>query len=152
PERRGWARPRPRLRRERPPCDRVPGRVLRPRRDEGDPPDGRRAREDRAMRLANAAAVLALALGLAGASGCGGGPCGRAPNQLTGSIGELYDIKVDNVRARKVDDTHVTFEFLHGNDIVAKIVADVRAFTKGTSIPLVNGDVYRLTSPSTDFP
>lgn len=93
------------------------------------------------------AALLASVL-----SACGGGPCGRDPNKLQGSIGELYDIQVDSVKARKPDPNHLVLQFMHHNDIVTKVVADVHAFMKGVKIPLSSGDVVRVTSPETAFP
>lgn len=94
----------------------------------------------------------ALAAVAALGAGCGGGPCGLAVNQLEGSIGEQFDIEVDRVRVRKVDTESVAVEFLHGNDFVTKIIADVRAYAKGAEIPLSNGAVKRITSPETMFP
>lgn len=95
--------------------------------------------------------AAALALSLA-ATGCETGPCGEDPNTLQGSIGELYDIEVDNVRTRLQDENTVLIEYFHGDDIVTKVVADVREFKKGAAIPLTDGTVFRVTSPPTDFP
>jgi hypothetical protein len=94
-------------------------------------------------------AIGALSFALAS---CGGGPCGLPANELRGSMGELYDIEVDKVRVRKVDEETVAVEYKHGNDIVAKVIADVRAFAKGVQIPLSGGDVRRITSPETSYP
>ncbi len=94
-----------------------------------------------------------LALGAAlVSSGCGGGPCGLAINALSGSVSEQFDIEVDSVRVRKVDAEAIAIEYRHGNDIVTKIIADVRTYAKGVEIPLSNGDVKRITSPDTMFP
>lgn len=94
--------------------------------------------------LAAAAAPLA--------AGCESGPCGEDPNVLQGSIGELYDIESDHVRTRQLDEETVVIEYFHGEDIVAKVVGDVRSFKKGSAIPLTDGSVARFTSPPTDFP
>ncbi|MBI2376231.1 MAG: hypothetical protein HYV07_19715 [Deltaproteobacteria bacterium] len=83
---------------------------------------------------------------------CEQGPCGKTPNELAGSVSSTYDIQVDSVRAKKVDESSITVEFLHGNDVVAKVVVDTTSYAKGAAIPLVDGDVYRITSPATDFP
>ncbi len=89
----------------------------------------------------------------AGASGCGGGPCGLAENVLDGSIGETgLDISVDKVRVRRVDTERVAVEFKKGTQIQAKIVVDVRAFAKGVEIPLSDGQVTRITSPDSQYP
>lgn len=102
----------------------------------------------RGLLVLAAAAALALVL-----PACDEGPCGQSPNTLEGSIGELYDIDTDHVVARKLpDEATVVIEYYHGEDIVSKVVADVRDFKKGASIPLVDGTVYRVTSPPTDFP
>ena len=85
---------------------------------------------------------------------CDSGPCPVEPNTLEGSISEIVEISpVDTVGARlsNSDDT-VTIDFKKGNDSVAKVVADVATFAVGASIPLVDGDVYRVTSPVSDFP
>ncbi len=95
--------------------------------------------------------VAGLAL-LALGSGCDAGPCGETPNELGGSVFELYDIRVDDVRARKLDDDVVTIEYFHGENVVAKVVANVKGFKKGAAFPLRDGSVYRITSPPTDFP
>ncbi len=89
----------------------------------------------------------------AGASGCGGGPCGLAENVLDGSIGETgLDVSVDKVRVRRVDTDLVAIEFKKGTQIHAKIVVDVRAFAKGVEIPLSDGQVTRITSPDSQYP
>lgn len=93
--------------------------------------------------------VAALVCGLAG---CDSGPCGEEPNQLRGSVDELYDIDVDRVRARRAGGENVTIEYFHGENVVAKVVADVHAFRQGAAFPLRDGAVYRVTSPPTDFP
>jgi hypothetical protein len=105
--------------------------------------------------LFSTVAAGSIALGAIGASGCGAGPCGAIPtNSLTGSVGEpgLFDIQVDSVSAREPDPHTLVLEFMHGRDIVTKVVADVSTFMKGAEIPLVSGDVYRITNPETDFP
>lgn len=102
------------------------------------------------MRALAVGAVL-LAATLA-SSGCGGGPCGLAVNRLSGSVSEQFDIEVDNVRVRKVDTEAIAVEYFHGNDIVTKVIVDVRTYAKGVEIPLSNGDVKRITSPDTMFP
>lgn len=87
--------------------------------------------------------------------GCESGPCGLDPNTLDGSIGELYDIQVDTVGSRlSMSDDSLTIDFKHGNDSVAKVVADniTASFERGVSIPLTDGSVYRVTSPTTQFP
>lgn len=99
------------------------------------------------LRIALAAAGL-----LAFASGCDSGPCGEEPNVLGGSVSELYDIQADGVRARRIDDEMVTIEYFHGENVVAKVVANVRGFRKGAAFPLRDGSVYRVTSPETQFP
>jgi len=78
--------------------------------------------------------------------------CPAAENQLTGSIGEVLDIHVDGVRVRRIDVNSVAVEFRHGNDIVAKVTADVSAFVVGVEIPLGDGSVRRITSPDTAYP
>jgi hypothetical protein len=99
------------------------------------------------------ALCLLVGLGLALLSGCGGGPCGLPLNKLRGSVDELYDVEVDSVRARLASDGEtMTVDYKHGNDSVAKVVAGVKGFSKGASIPLVDGDVFRVTSPDTQFP
>ncbi len=96
--------------------------------------------------------VLAAAAVCAFAAACDSGPCGEEPNQLGGSVSELYDVKVDDVRARRIDDDVVTVEFFHGENVVAKVVANVRGFRKGAAFPLRDGSIYRVTSPETQFP
>ncbi|MBI4822061.1 MAG: hypothetical protein HY791_37735 [Deltaproteobacteria bacterium] len=103
----------------------------------------------RVIQLIGRLALIAL---VAAGVACEKGPCGKTPNELAGSVSSTYDIVVDSVRAKRVDQTAVTIEFAHGNDIVAKIVVDTSSYAKGAAIPLVDGDVYRVTSPSTDFP
>lgn len=97
--------------------------------------------------------VSALAAASA-ATGCGGGNCVASENQLEGSVGELFDIQVDNVCVRKLPppEESVSVEFYHGNDTVAKVLADVRAFEPGVTIPLSDGAVRRITSPDTNYP
>ncbi|HWV37229.1 MAG TPA: hypothetical protein VN033_02015 [Vulgatibacter sp.] len=96
--------------------------------------------------LLAAAAICALA------TACDSGPCGEAPNELGGSVSELYDIEVDDVRARRIDDEVVTVEYFHGENVVTKVVANVRGFRKGAAFPLRDGSIYRVTSPETQFP
>lgn len=96
--------------------------------------------------------VLAAAAICAIATACDSGPCGEEPNQLGGSVSELYDIEVDDVRARRIDDDVVTIEYFHGENVVAKVVANVRGFRKGAAFPLRDGSIYRVTSPETQFP
>lgn len=86
------------------------------------------------------------------ATGCDSGPCGETPNELGGSVSELYDVEVDDVRARRIDDDMVTVEYFHGENVVAKVVANVRGFRKGAAFPLRDGSIYRVTSPETQFP
>lgn len=93
-------------------------------------------------------AVVTVLLG----SGCDPGPCGEEANKLGGSVEELYDIEVSDVRARLLDEEVVTIEYFHREDIVAKVVANVRGFKKGAAFPLRDGSIYRVTSPPTDFP
>ncbi|AKU92112.1 hypothetical protein [Vulgatibacter incomptus] len=89
---------------------------------------------------------------LAFAAGCDSGPCGEDANRLAGSVSELYDLRVDDVRARRIEADVVTIEYFHGENIVAKVVAGVRGFRVGAAFPLRDGSVYRVTSPPTDFP
>ena len=90
---------------------------------------------------------------IASSVGCGGGPCGAPTNELRGSVSETYDIEVDNVSARlSASQMTATIDFKHGNDSVAKVVALVDNFERGARIPLTNGDVFRVTSPDTQFP
>ena len=96
--------------------------------------------------------ILAAAASLAFAAACDSGPCGEEPNELGGSVSELYDIQVDDVRARRIDDDVVTVEYFHGENVVAKVVANVRGFRKGAAFPLRDGSIYRVTSPETQFP
>ena len=96
--------------------------------------------------------LLVLALASSALAACDSGPCGEEPNQLRGSVDELYDIEVDRVRARRAGEDTVTIEYLHGENVVAKVVADVRSFREGAAFPLRDGSVYRVTSPPTDFP
>jgi len=86
------------------------------------------------------------------AAGCDSGPCGEEPNQLGGSVSELYDIKSDGVRARMIDQDVVTVEYFHGENIVTKVVANVKGFKVGAAFPLRDGSIYRVTSPPTEFP
>lgn len=96
--------------------------------------------------------IAGLALAALLISGCDAGPCSLAENELRGSIGELYDLTTDAVRVRQVDPDTVAVEFKHGNEIHAKILAEVRSFAKGAAIPLTDGDVQRITSPATSYP
>lgn len=95
--------------------------------------------------------LLAAALGSTGA-GCGGGVCNGSYNELGGSIVELYDISVDKVEARwNAEDDTVTVDFKRGTDSHAKVVANaVSAARIGDGIPLLSGDVYRVTSKEGD--
>ena len=89
----------------------------------------------------------------AASAGCGGGPCGAPTNELRGSVSETYDIEVDTVSARlSTSQMITTIDFWHGNDSVAKVVALVDNFERSARIPLTNGDVFRVTSPDTQFP
>lgn len=105
------------------------------------------------MRLRTSFMGLTLALGLGWAtSGCGGGVCSGPVNELEGSMKELYDITVDKVEARwNPDDDTVTVDFKRGTDSHAKVVANtVSAARIGDGIPLISGDVYRVTSKEGD--
>lgn len=86
------------------------------------------------------------------AGGCDPGPCGEEPNQLGGSVSELYDIEVSDVRARMIEPEVVTVEYFNGENVVTKVVANVRGFKKGATFPLRDGSIYRVTSPPTEFP
>jgi hypothetical protein len=101
--------------------------------------------------VSNFRLVFGLSIGLA-ASACGSGVCNGTTNELDGSMKELYDITVDKVEARwNADDDTVTIDFKRGSDSHAKVVANsVSAARIGDGIPLITGDVYRVTSKEGD--
>jgi hypothetical protein len=97
--------------------------------------------------------ALALVFGAATlSSGCGAADCNADRNKLAGSISELLDIEADTTQAQQTDTNTIRMRWYHSTDIVAEVIVDVRAFTKGVKIPLVNGDISRITSPETNFP
>lgn len=102
-------------------------------------------------RINGAGLALVLALG-SSSVGCGGGVCSGSYNELEGSIKELYDLSVDKVEARwNAEDDTVTVDFKRGTDSHAKVVANaVSAARIGDGIPLLSGDVYRVTSKEGD--
>lgn len=105
------------------------------------------------MRVVDSKRRLALGALLAlGLAGCGSGVCNGPTNELEGSMKELYDISVDKVEARwNPDDDTVTVDFKRGTDSHAKVVANsVSAARIGDGIPLISGDVYRVTSKEGD--
>ena len=97
-----------------------------------------------------------LAAAVAGSTliaACSTSPCNTTPNELEGSVGQRYDIAVDTVQVRLgTTKETVTIDYRHGTDSVAKVVANVAGFETGAKIPLTDGDVYRVTSPETQFP
>ena len=86
--------------------------------------------------------------------------CPEPPNYLDGSIGEVFDLKFDEVRIRKYSATkELQIEYLKngdaGKDVVAQITITTPegGFPKDTEIKLdqVNGKVHRV-APGDDFP
>lgn len=104
--------------------------------------------------LGSALGALCIVASASMLSACGSGPCDIDTNTLEGSISEMFEIApIDSVTARfSESDQAVTIDFKRGNDSLAKVVADTTAFAIGAKIPLVDGDVYRVTSPASDFP